>query len=179
VLAQANSATVGDKGGKPILALARIAAADERVSPSPHLSEQIEASVGLGKLLGRLAAKPGDVQLDVGALAVARGVTAFGLAAAAGDNIAKKGPERARPWKAEAARLIEAVDAMKADGKNASINDVHRRCLNVLLPIETGKAGAASALFDWLDDQQTRDAASKPLFKGDASTTIKVPAAKG
>ena len=175
VVAQASSPTVGGKG-KPALALARIAAADTRVSPSPHLSEQIEASIGLANLLGRVAARPGDLQLDTAALQVVRGVVDFGDAASDKENIAKKGWERRRPWKVEAARLIEATGAMKGDGKNNLVNDAVTRSLSVLSLIEDNKAGQTGALNDWLKTK--KEVADAPLYKGDASTAIKAPASK-
>jgi hypothetical protein len=169
VVAQAPSATVGVKG-KPGLTLARIAAADTTVNPPPHLSERIEAAVGLCRLAGRTAGK-GDLQADYAAAAVARGVQAFGMAAAA--NIDKKGLERGRPWKVEAARLIEAIDGLKAAAGNAYVNDAAKQCRDLLEPIERDKAGQANTLGEWLEGNPPK---STSLYKGDSSTTVK-PAA--
>ncbi len=171
VLALSSAPIVGEKG-KPALALARIAGGDASVTPPPRLNERIEAIIGLGRLVERNAAKPGNFQADVAALQVARGVEAFGLAA--NRNIESKGVDRARAWKIDAARLIEAVNALRADGKNPFVNDVVKQCLAVLTPLEDGKTSEANALGNWLKiKENVNDVPEKPLFKGDDSSVIK------
>jgi hypothetical protein len=171
VAAHSSSATVGDKG-RPVLTLARVAAGDVSISPPPHISERLEATVGLARLLGKVAAKPGDLQLDAAAAQVARGVKDFAFAA--NPNIKAVGVSRIRPWKIEAARLIEAIGSMKGEGKNTFVNDVVKRSLEVLTPLERGEAGSANSLDAWLKDT-ARATADKPLFKGDDKSAVKVP----
>jgi hypothetical protein len=166
VVAQASSTRVGDNG-KPALTLARIAAADATLKPPPHISERIEATIGLAQLVGRTANK-GDLEADYAAAVIARGVQALGLAA--GANIDKKGLERARPWRVDAARLLEAVDLLKAVGMNAYVADAIKQCHDVLEEIEKGSAGQANKLGEWLESNPPK---SPSLYKGDKSSTVK------
>jgi hypothetical protein len=170
VLAQSPSPAVGEKG-KPALVLARIAAGDDRIMPPPRIDEQLEASIGLARMVARQAGKPGDFQADYAAAAIGRAVQVFVLRA--NPNIDKKGLARARPWKVEAARLGEAIEAMRGDGKNKYVNNVIRQCQTPLADIEKGSVGKANALGDWLTENPPQ---SKSLFKNDDSSTVK-PAA--
>jgi hypothetical protein len=165
VLAAAPSATVGDKG-KPALALARIAVGDESVKPPPHVTERAEAAIGLARLVARNAGK-GDLQADYAAAAIARGVHAFAINANA--NYEKKGLSRSRPWKVDAARLFEAIDALKGS-KDAYVNNAVKQCLSVLEQVERNNNAPAAALGEWL---ATNAPASKSLYRGDEATTVK------
>jgi hypothetical protein len=113
-----------------------------------------------------------DLQKDYAAAAFARAIYAFALSANA--NIEQKNVlERSRPWKVDAARLLEALDLMKGDGKDRYVNDVFKECRKVLAPLETGGAAPANALGDWLSGNAPP---SKALLKSDPESTVKAAA---
>ena len=177
VLANARAPSLSAKE-KPALLLAQVAVADPSIVPAPRLAERIEATVGLARLIAR--SKDADFQVDYAAEAVARGVLAFILAAEKNidskvlDSKSSAGDApRARTWKVDAARILEAVDGLK-NVKNNYVKDVSREATKAVRPVEDNKAGEPSVFGDWLD----RNAATgKSLFKSDEKTTVK-PAAE-
>jgi hypothetical protein len=167
VVAQARGATVGEKG-QVALALARIAAGDDRVKPAPRPDERLEAALGLCRLIGRAGKSPG-FQADYAVPSVVRAVQAFGMAANA--NIEKTGLERTRAWKIDAARLLEGVEVMKGDGKDKYTADAAKQCADALTPLQNGNTSARVAdLNEWL---KTNVPASKSLYQGDDDATVK------
>jgi hypothetical protein len=174
VVAKTPSPTIADRS-LPALVLAQIAAGDESISPAPRLDERIEAAIGLARLAEKAEKFP-DFQADYAAAAIAQAVRSFGVQA--NMNIDKKGIERLRPWRVDAARLAEAVDAMKGNGKNAFINTASGQCQKAVL---TNLAAALQIparpndLADWLERNPPP---SKTLFKSVSESTIKPGAAE-
>jgi hypothetical protein len=163
VLAMNRSPIVGKE--QPGVTLLRVAAATPDVVPSPRVDERMEASIGLARLR---AGKGGTYQPDYAVYAIGRAVSAFGEAA--NREIEKKLLERSRPWKVDAARWIEALDAMKSEVKNEYVSKAVDQCLAQLNQVEGGRATQPADLKEWLD--KTRPP-SKELYRGDASSAIK------
>ena len=165
VLAAGRRPVVGDK--RPILALARIAGGDSDISPAPRLTERVEASIALARM-GAVASKNADIQLDYAMGAIVSTVIEFGKQG--NDNIEKKAVERLRPWKADAARLSEALDEHKLAVKApAYVAEAVKECLGkVLSDLEKGTSSKFNELADW-----TSKPTSTSLFKSDPTTTIK------
>jgi len=168
IVAKGRTATVGDKA-QVALALARFAAGDERIVPEPRVDERMEAAIGLSRLIGQASKSPG-FHADYAVPCVVRAVQAFGLAA--NTNIEKSGLERARPWKVEAARFLEAIERMKGDGKDKYLAAAHRQCRDVLTPILTGGTSARVAdLNEWLTSNPPT---SKSIYRGVDESTVKL-----
>lgn len=172
VLGGASMPSLGPKE-RPALALARVAAGGAAVVPAPRVTEQVEATIGLARMTAR--SKDADLQVDYAAEHVARGVLAFALVA--NDNldsgvlgVAKDATAaRARPWRVEAARLLEAVEWLKKV-KSPYAQSVVAETSKVLKAIEENRPGDSSGLIDWLD---RNPAPVKALFKGDPEATVK------
>jgi hypothetical protein len=173
VLAHARAPSLSDKE-RPALALARVAVADPSIAPAPRLAERIEATIGLARLTAR--SKDADLQVDYAAEQIARGVLAFALAAdknidsrVLDSKTSADTAPRARGWKVDAARLIEAVELLK-NSKNTYVQDVVRQAVKTIRPIEDNKQGDGGVFGDWLD---RNGAKAKSLFKSDDATTVK------
>jgi len=173
VLAAGRRPTVGEKS-RPILALARIAAADADLAPAPRLSERIEAAVGLARM-GVASAKIGDIDMDYAAGAVVATVVEFGRQANA--NKDSDSTRRLRPWRVDAARLGEALDELKVAVKTPYVQNAIKECQDkVLGELEKtiSSPAAVEKLVDWLANNAPQ---GKSLFKSDPTSTIKGAAA--
>jgi hypothetical protein len=168
VLAAAGFSEAGEKD-RPALYLARAAGGDVRVVPPPRLDEQMEGINGLARMIGQGDKHP-NLQPDYAALQVARGVAAFGLAA--NENRNAKAAGRLYAWKAEAARLLEAVNIM-AKNKDEYARKVAVECRAVLEKVEKGDLSEAADLVDWTTKDENKPK-STSLFKGEAGTTVNV-----
>jgi hypothetical protein len=168
VLAAAGLSEVGDKD-RPALYLARAAGGDVRVVPPPRLVEQMEGADGLARLISHGDKHP-NLQVDYAAFQVARGVAAFGLAADANKNARAAG--RVYAWKAEAARLLEAVNLM-AKNKDEYVKKTAVECRAVLELVEKGELSKAGDLLDWTTKDENKPKSSS-LFRGEAATTVNV-----
>ncbi len=170
VVAQSQLPTFGEKD-RPALTLARVVGNDGSIVPSPRLDERIEAAIGLAKMSANLSKSP-DYQPDYVAFQIALFVQDFGLQAK--ENIYAKVFVRVRPWKVDAAHMIEALDDLKRDVKIEYVQKVVDQCLAVLRQIENGEVGSANALGDWLAKNPPT---SKGVFRSGADSTIKPAAA--
>jgi len=152
---------------QPALWLARIAAGDALVSPYPRVEERIEAAAGLGRMVGQADKHP-DLVADYAAHQVAIAVAVFAQEANA--NLDSKTVRRVRPWKADASRLLETIEAMKAN-KDAHVTTAAEKCRSILVDLADGKevSAAAATLVDWVLNNAPP---SKSLIKGDASATV-------
>jgi hypothetical protein len=166
VVAASRTPVVGDKE-RPALTLARVAANDASIVPSPRINERIEAVIGLARM-GATAAKFPDYQPDGAAEQIARAVRDFGIQADA--NREAKADLRSRAWKVDASRMLEALDVLKANVKNAYVQEVVKQCVAVLAPIENGGAGNGGNLGDWLSSNASP---AKSVFKSGGDSTIK------
>jgi hypothetical protein len=167
VLALGSSPTLGEKD-RPALVLLRVVARDARVVPSPGIAERLEAAIGLARI--RPEPKSRDYHSDYAAYYITRFVVDFGQAYA--DNQARetktkeKVPAhllRRRPWKVDAARLADALDALKIEVKDAYVGRAVDACQGVLGPMEKYAEVAPNELQNWLD---TNPSPSKELFQG-------------
>jgi hypothetical protein len=169
-LAQAHDPAVG--ADRPALLLLRIVGRDEGVVPEPRLDERLEAAVGVARMKSA-AAK--DYQPDYAALVLGKFVVEF-VTAANGNSGKDKASERARPWRVDAARLGEALEALKADTKDKYVQGVVGQALRPLAGVENGsKPGPDSTpLNTWLAGNEPPH---KELFKGVPDSAIKEAAA--
>jgi hypothetical protein len=152
---------------RPALVLARIAGNDERIQPPPRLDERMEASIGLARMV---SAQGKNYEPDYAAGQIAKCVGKVAQQVTEERNADTK--EHRHPWKVLAARLNEALAALKADsGKNAYVADVCNRGTKVLQRIATGR-GVEAGDVTWFTTNQS-DPPSKELFKGDADSAVK------
>jgi hypothetical protein len=170
-LAQTHNPVVG--GDRPALVLLRIVGRDESVVPEPRLDERLEAAIGVARMK---SAADKDYQPDYAAWVLGQFV--FDFINAANANAEAPAAERARPWKVDAARLGEALEALKADTKDKYVQTF----LGVALPpvgrIEGGaKPGPdPTPLSTWLSGNEPPH---KELFKDKPDSAIKPAAAAG
>jgi hypothetical protein len=152
---------------KASLWLARIAGADGLVTPYPRLEERIEAAVGLARMINEGEKRHPDLAMDLAAHQVGATVASLASEAQPPDT---KAVARLRPWKVDASRLLEAVEAMRVS-KDAHVTQVIEKCRPVLSDIEEGKeiGAAGTALRDWLINNP---APSKALLRSDKASTI-------
>ncbi len=152
---------------RPALVLARIAGDDERIQPPPRLDERMEASIGLARMI---SAQGKNYESDYAAGQIAKCIGKVAQQVTAELNAERK--EHRHPWKVLAARLNEALAALKADsGKHAYVANVCNRGMKVLQLIAAGRAVGADDL-TWFTTPQS-DPPSKELFKGDADSAVK------
>jgi hypothetical protein len=159
----------GDKD-HPALALAKLAGNDTAITPPPRIDERLEAAIGLARM-GVNAAKFPDFQPDYVAQQIAFGVLDF-ASAANNDIESSKTAVRQRGWRAEASRLIEALDSLKAEVKTPYVQTIVTEMQNVLRPIEGGGLGPANVLGDWLSRPENAPQA-KGVFKSMADSAVK------
>jgi hypothetical protein len=164
-LAQITSPTLGDKV-RPAQALLQIVANDERVNPKPRLDERLEAAIGIARMRPGMAK---DYQPDYAAYHVGLFVKDFAAAANA-DYGKKQSYARSRPWKVDAARLSEALGAMKNDFKDPYVAQVIGECDRILTGIEKGEQVKPGPLQIWLDAHAP---AGKELFKDVPDSAVK------
>ncbi len=165
-LAQVRTSAFNDKL-RPALTLARFAGDDERIQPSPRVDERVEAALGLARVL---SAQDKSYQPDYAANLIGKAIAALGVAA--NEDRGKEVIARRKPWKIEAARLSEALAALKADsGKNAYVSQVVDRGTKTLQAIIKGDLAEPGDL-TWFTTPDN-DPPSKELFKGAADSAVK------
>jgi hypothetical protein len=141
-------AVTDDKGAvvdSPALTLLRVVRADGLV-PEPRIDSQVEAAVGVA----RMSAKAFEgYQPDYAAYHLAWFVADFAQAT--------KSDSIKRPWKVDAARLTDALEAMKAETAKLKegkyIAEVLDRALRVLKAIET-TGDPDQSLAEWLANKK-------------------------
>jgi hypothetical protein len=166
VVAQSRAPELGDKD-RPALTLARLAGNDARLKPSAGLAERLEAAIGLARM--RPAAKGSTYNPDYAAQQIATFVADFG------NEAEKNRASRLRPWKVDAARLLDALEAMKAEVKDAYVAKAADESRKVLTEVLKGETASANKLSDWLSNNP---APAKQLFKGAADADVQGAAAK-
>jgi hypothetical protein len=163
-LAQAHNPVVG--AARPALLLLRVAGRDPGVVPEPRPDERVEAAIGVARMRSA-AAK--DYQPDYAAWVLGKCVVEF-VNAANGNSKAAKTALRSRPWKIDAARLGEALEAMKADTKDKYVENVVGRALPLLTAVEGGQRPDPAALNTWLAGNEPPH---KELFKDMPESAVK------
>jgi hypothetical protein len=167
-LAQMHAPALGEKD-RPALLLVRFVGNDARVAPPPRLDERLEAAVGLARM------RPAkEYQPDYAAYEIARFVIDFGSAANREVTTKTAPAQRKRPWKIDAARLLEALDMMKAESKNGYVTKVAAQMASVLTKVEAGQQANPQDLAVWLANNSPP---SKELFKDVPDSAVK-PAAE-
>jgi hypothetical protein len=164
-LAQTHVPKVKDK--MPALVLARFAGNDQSIQVRPSLSERLEAALGLARM--RPDMKVPDYQADYAAQQIGAFLEAFGNAAN-GNREEKVAFKRLRPWKVDAARLIDALTAMRNEVKDPHVAKVVATGLRVLEAVKRREAAQAADL-SWFSNQDNW-APNQELFKGVSESTI-------
>jgi hypothetical protein len=153
------------KGPPPVLVLARFTGNDERISPLPRLDERLEAAIGLARM--RPSKDFGLFQSDYAMWQIGLFLEVWGKTA--NDNREKKDRERVRPWKIDAARLLEVLEPLKAEVKDPYVSQavtVAKRILNTV-----GKGGVAAAGdLSWF---ASNPPPSKELLAGKSDAVVK------
>jgi hypothetical protein len=154
---------------RPALVLARFAANDASIQPPPRFDERLEAALGLAALRPDKK-EAANYQADCAMQQIGLFIAEFGHAS--DQNLEVKFVfERTRPWKIDAARLTEALTAMKAEVKDpyvAKSTDVALRVVNLVGQRKLAGAGDLS----WFTSPENA-APNQELFKGMADSTIK------
>jgi len=148
------------------LVLLRVTARDG-LAPEPRMDERVEAAIGVL----RLSFEDKTYQPDYAAYQVALFVDALGASVV-------KLKEEQRPLKIWAARLIDAMEAMKAEAtkpntKNDAVVKVVDQCVTVLRGLEdkgTLNPATVTAFDTWLSSNPV---AADSLFKGVKDATVK------
>ncbi|HEY7424734.1 MAG TPA: hypothetical protein VH682_10940 [Gemmataceae bacterium] len=162
-LALMHTPAVSDKV-RPALTLARFAGGDGGIQPPPRIDERMEAAVGLARMQ---SAENKEYQADYAAWQIGHCLGAFAQKA----NEEKEG-DRTRPWKIDAYRLSEALDALKEiNGKNTYVVSVVNRGKRLLGEVMKGSQANTNDVTWFLTPQS--DPPSKELFKGAADTVVK------
>jgi len=179
--ARAPRLVAGDKaGGQPAWELLRVLGRDDSVSPEPSFREQLEAAIGLCQYRSRLANANGVVyQPDDAAFYIGVFLVEFGNRYNEDFNQAKaKSETRTEPllaWKYERARLVEALNAFKADvppGTEAGmyVGALVGKALALLGDVEGNRATSPNDLRVWLNNNAPK---SDKLFSDDPGTVLK------
>jgi hypothetical protein len=172
-LARIPTPRVGDKDA-PAVVLARFAGNDERIIPRPRVDERFEAALGLARM--KPAAKDKSYNVDYAAYCIGRGAAEFADRADAELSIdPKTGQPKSRPWKVDAARFLDALEAFKAlqvEQKNAYAKDVLDRVVPMLELVEKGRDAKAPNLVNWLS---ANPPPNKQLIKELDDATVKEP----
>jgi hypothetical protein len=149
---------------RPALVLARIAGDDERLQPPPRIDERVEASIGLARMT---SAQGKNYEPEYAAGLIAKSIGRLA-------QMVKEEEEKqhSHPWKVLAARLSEALAALKADsGKSPYVAEVTNRGTSLLQRVVQGRSLPEGDV-TWFVTPQS-DPPSKELFKGDTESTIK------
>jgi hypothetical protein len=165
VVAHASAPTIGT--ARPGLVLAQFAANDEAVNPPPRVEEQLEAAIGLCRLIANSAKIP-DFNSDYAAQQVARAIAQIGVVH---DGNREAGSmARLRPWRVDGARLVEALELL-ARLKDPYVLDMMRQARRVALAMEENKISDAANLGTWVSGDAKP--ASTSLFKGGDPSVLK------
>jgi hypothetical protein len=177
VLASYHSPFAGAE--RPALVLARIAGADPRLVSDqrlhpPRLDERILAAQGLAAL--RLAkdeiGKKGDegkYHPDYAAYQIARALAE--VVGKATKESSFRPALKTRPWKVDAARLVDALDAMKAEVKDAYVARMVNEFRPDLVLLEQGKEvrKGEAGLLAWIDGNRPTHTS---LYQGGEDSTV-------
>ncbi|MCS6852654.1 MAG: hypothetical protein NZ700_15975 [Gemmataceae bacterium] len=163
-----NAAASGKAEDATAYWLLRVARRD-RLQPEPSLAEQLEAAIGVCKLLPKLSK---DYNLEAAAHHVGRFIVDF-----AGQS-SNRAP--GVPWKVYAARLSAALDELQAraaglpaEKKIAQMVPLAKAALE---PLEKGGNANPAALERWLD---ANPPANQVVFTGIPDSVVRSPDAGG
>ena len=162
-LAQGRYPTLPDKS-HPAWLLLKVAVRDGIV-PEPRLDSRVEAAIGVAH------AQP-DLDKAYQPDYAAHQLGLFAADYAAHYAQAKQGSlaDPSIPWKVDAARLIDALEQMKAQTKDAHVAKVVDETVKLLANIEKGLPAPPFALEQAL---QATPSPSPELYKGDAASVVK------
>lgn len=152
---------------RPGMVLLRVAASDG-LTPEARVDERVEAAIGVARMREAFDGK--EFQPEYAAYQLGAFVEYLGSYYSEASLPKEDRPRELRPFKIYAARLIEALDALKADTKNAYVASVVDQSRRVLTVMEEGKQVKTGDLGMWLD----RNGPPKDsLFQGVADSTVK------
>ena len=172
LVAQARTPVLPSKA-QPALVLARVVGNDESIVPAPRIEERLEAAIGLTRL-APVQAKFPDLQMDYAAYLIGNFFVDFGEQF--NKNVeAKTALARLRLWRIDAARLLEAIEVLRANSKNAYVAQVVQQSIPILNKIEQNVTTDQNVLDDWLRNNAPPNTT---LFKNDPASTIKPIARK-
>jgi len=162
------------EGGKPPTALVLLRVArKEGFTPEPSASEQVEAAIGVCELKSKLYS---DYQPAYAAHQIAGFVVDFTDAYNSDlQNTTDKRPP-SEPWKYHAARLIKALEALRADTleRDKYVLEATRRATNVLRQIVEGTSSVESSnLSRWVSQNPPPEA--NTLYKDISTSVVKPP----
>src|SRR5262249_592509 len=130
--------------------------------------ERVEAAIGVARM--REVSDGKEFQPEYAAYQL--GLFVEHLGSYYSEHDPKKAEGEQRPFRIYAARLIEALDAMKADTQNAYVGQAVDRCRKLRLVMEKGDQVRTRDLSLWLEgNQPPKDKDS--LFQGVADSTVK------
>jgi hypothetical protein len=158
---------VTDMAKQPAMWLARFAGNDKSLQPPPRLDERLEASLGLAHM--RASKQVPNYQADYAAQQIGLFLEAFGKAANS-EKEEKVAFKRQRPWKVDAARLKDALTAMREEVKDPHVAKVVEVGLRVLEAVKKREAAEAGDL-SWFSNPDNA-APNQELFKGVANTKV-------
>ncbi len=165
-LAHSHARELKDKGITLLHVMAR-----DGVTPSPHLDEGVEAALGVSRLRAEVDGK--DYQPEYAAYQLAVFVdyfTRYYLANIPNPADKTKKVEQ-RPYRIYASRMLESLEAMKAETKNDYVAKAIDQCRLVLTAVEKGADNIKTLdLEEWLRANQPP---KKELFQGVANSTVK------
>jgi hypothetical protein len=175
-LAQGRYPTLADKS-RPAWLLLKVAARDG-ILPEPRLDERLEAAIGVAHARPDLDK---EYQPDYAAQQLA--LFAADYAAHYARWLQDKNSDAFMPWKADAGRLIDALEQMKTQAKNPYVAKATDESVKLLANIE--KALPANP-FDLEQSIQREATQAHELYKGDPASVVKpanrkdaAPAEKG
>jgi hypothetical protein len=152
---------------RPALVLARVAGSDGRMQPPPRVDERLEAAIGLARMQ---TAQDKRYQADYAAGQIAKAIGA--VAEQFNKEVELKEALRTRPWRADAGRMKDALEVLKANnGQNAFVAQVVDRGTKLVQDIIRGRAVKAEDV-TWFISEQS-DPPSKELFQGVSDSIVK------
>jgi cytochrome c556 len=152
---------------RPGMVLLRVAANDD-VTPEARVDERLEAAIGVARM--REATDGKEFQPEYAAYQLGLFLDYFASYYAENSLPREDRPREQRPFKIYAARLLEALDAMKAETKNAYVAASVDQYRKLLAGMEKGEAVRTLDLTRWLDKNPPP---KDTLFQGVADSTVK------
>jgi hypothetical protein len=157
---------------RPGMTLLRIMARDG-FTPPPRIDECVEAAIGVARMRATPELDGKDYQPEYAAFQLAQFTDYFVKYYLSNifDPREKATSVEQRPYRIYAARMMEALEAMKAaDVKNAYVAKAVDECRKLLVMVEKGEHPRTLELEDWLKNNPPP---KQGLFQGIADSTVK------
>jgi hypothetical protein len=150
---------------RPGMVLLRVAANDG-VTPEARVDERLEAAIGVARM--REASDGKEFQPEYAAFQLGQFLDYF--ASYYAENGLKKDDKELRPFRIYSTRLLEALDAMNTETKNAYVGTAVAQYRKLLTTMEKGDPIRTLDLTRWLDANPPK---KDSLFQGVAESTVK------